>query len=498
MPFAKRTFPVYDLLRVLFRHRGKAILVFLLAAATVLGVAFAWPVSYRSEGMLFVRLGRENTTLDPTATLGSQTPLGVAPSRELEINSIVAMIGSRAFAEKLYDALGPEVIWGDASPTSAPVTVVPPEAPDAADAALARAKTVRMIEKQIDVKPVLKSSVISVTCKARTPELAQNFANKLMELYVQEHARLNRPQGSHQFLEKQTAEGHAKLLAKERELRDLQNQHGILASERQREKIVEQISGIETQMIQAAAEAVAMDAQIRTLRERAAGAPATEVIGETSTADDKSVSGLRDQLYALELKQQELRASATEKYFAWPQLAQQVEAAREALQKHVPAGQSVTRGPGRVHQESQLLLLQQEPQLAASRTRAAELDQRLDKLRRQSAAFNEADGRVRQLQREVELYDANYRRLVSNLEQARIDQALDEARITSITVAQPGTFDLEAGRRRLLYAAAGLVMAAVGALAVVFLAEYLDPSIQTADEVEERFGMPVLASISRW
>src|SRR5580698_9202926 len=70
----------------LWRHKGKGTLWFIVVVAATAAVILYWPRSYRSEAMLFVRLGRESVSLDPTATMG-QT-IAVSESRENEINSI--------------------------------------------------------------------------------------------------------------------------------------------------------------------------------------------------------------------------------------------------------------------------------------------------------------------------------------------------------------------------------------------------------------------------
>ena len=59
-----------DVLRTLFRHGRKACAVFLGVMAVVVLATVCTPRTYRSEGALLVRLGRENVTLDPTASLG--------------------------------------------------------------------------------------------------------------------------------------------------------------------------------------------------------------------------------------------------------------------------------------------------------------------------------------------------------------------------------------------------------------------------------------------
>ena len=94
-------------LRALWRHKLKASVFFF----AVMGAVLVWnvmgPKKYRSEGKLLVRLGRENSTLDPTVTLGHDQVLSVPPFRDNEINSLVEVLNSHALAEKVVDALGP-------------------------------------------------------------------------------------------------------------------------------------------------------------------------------------------------------------------------------------------------------------------------------------------------------------------------------------------------------------------------------------------------------
>src|SRR5690242_19346915 len=77
--------------RIFFRQRRKIAWVFCSIVLVVVGVLALWPRTYRSEAKLFVRLGRENMAIDPTATLGQPSTLTMPASRENELNSLVEM-----------------------------------------------------------------------------------------------------------------------------------------------------------------------------------------------------------------------------------------------------------------------------------------------------------------------------------------------------------------------------------------------------------------------
>ena len=99
-----------DVFQALLRHRRKSALFFAAVVAGTVLVTLLSPKEYRSTGKLFVRLGRENATLDATATLGENPIVAVPMSRENEINSVVEILQSRALLEKVVDALGPAFV----------------------------------------------------------------------------------------------------------------------------------------------------------------------------------------------------------------------------------------------------------------------------------------------------------------------------------------------------------------------------------------------------
>ena len=101
-----------DIYRTLFRHKWKTLFFFFGVFTAVTLVTLQSPKTYRSESELFVRLGRENVTLDPVATLGQETAVAVPMSRENEINSLVEVLQNRTLRERVVDAVGAAVILG--------------------------------------------------------------------------------------------------------------------------------------------------------------------------------------------------------------------------------------------------------------------------------------------------------------------------------------------------------------------------------------------------
>ena len=96
------------LLSLLWRHKGKLLLTLLVGLGLTVAYVGLATRKFESNAKLFVQLGRESATLDPTATTGQL--VGVADSRESEVLAVEELLGSRLMAEQAVDHFGPEKI----------------------------------------------------------------------------------------------------------------------------------------------------------------------------------------------------------------------------------------------------------------------------------------------------------------------------------------------------------------------------------------------------
>src|SRR5439155_17409303 len=120
-PWIEQTLPIVS------RHKRKLVSLFLAIIGLTLIVTMLMPNTYRSQARLFLRLGRENVTLDPTATLGQTPVVAVPQSRENEVNSVLDLLKRPVLLERVVAKLGPATILGRA-PLTAAVAGDPQEA----------------------------------------------------------------------------------------------------------------------------------------------------------------------------------------------------------------------------------------------------------------------------------------------------------------------------------------------------------------------------------
>jgi uncharacterized protein involved in exopolysaccharide biosynthesis len=511
--------------RALRRQKGKGILCFLaVIVVTVVVTAFS-AKSYRSEAKLYVQLGRENATLDPTATLGQEPMVVVPQTRETEINSAVEVLMSRNVAERVVDALGPEVILGtDSDSGSAGPAGQSPDHPAAlwlaeAAAYCGRAKdwcierarwclrreplddrerAILAIQEGLYAEAVRKSTVVYLSYEAESPELAQAVVDKTVEFYLDEHLGMSRPHGSHEFLSRETDHLREQLFSTQAELSDLKIATALVSPTARQEILAKRMGRLEDELLQTNHEIATTGTEVNRLREMLAALPKTEVINQTSGINDHGTDLIRGQVNLLELQEQGAIAKYTPEHPKMKEIAEQAAAARRVLESEPRTSSQVTTGPGRLVDELRVQLANREPQLAALNVKAEMLKTQVAAVRDDLKRFISDERQVADLQRELDLQEASYRTYSQNLQQARIDDALESQRISNVHVVQPATLERKPTRPRVSVSLAlGLAAALFGSLTLMLVAEQLDHSVKTEEELEEKLDIPLLASIPR-
>ena len=176
-----------------------SLVMFLTLLLAVLAMMFL-PKKYLSEAMIFVKLGRETVSLDPTATTGNM--VSVLESRDNEINSIRDMLYSRAILERVVDRIGPEVVLGDAPLTdeSFEGNFVP--GTDYKNSP--RQKAIRALIESTGVYNSRQSSVLKLSVEAASPELAQRILGEYLDVYLAMHTDAHQTPESNKFFEEQS------------------------------------------------------------------------------------------------------------------------------------------------------------------------------------------------------------------------------------------------------------------------------------------------------
>ncbi len=512
---------LFDLFHQLVRH-WKLGGVFFLASMLVTLVAWWFvPRNYRSESKLYIRPGRESAALDPTATIGRAMPAQPQLSpRENEVNSVTEILQSRVLLEQVGDVVGPDSILSgmevDSSATdandapAATASVAGPSSEGTRIAGVAldenwprrpnrRDRAIVRLQTLIQVPAVKKSDVVHVSCDTNSPRLSQKIVAHLVEFYLAEHLRLNRAPGAYEFLQRQTAEMQDKLMRAEDELRKLKDDTGLASPEVQRDLMVKRAGQLEDELFTAAATLASTEAEVRALREKLATLPKTRITGTMLSVPNHDADLMRNELYRLQITEQELTSRFTDEHFAVKQARQRTAEAKKILDAQEDAHDQVTHGPNVVYEQTELAIFKQEPLLTSLRAKTDTLRSQLAQVHEDLKAFNAHEMQIAQLTRDHKQHEANYRAYAEHLEQTRIDQALELGRISSISIIQPATFEPKpVGPKDTLIFGLGLFVGLIGAIGLPLIVASIEASPKNPHDLETRLGVPVLASIPRF
>jgi Mrp family chromosome partitioning ATPase len=148
-------------------------------------------------------------------------------------------------------------------------------------------------------------------------------------------------------------------------------------------------------------------------------------------------------------------------------------------------------------QEWSLALRTGEAEGAALRAKIEVLKKQMEQAHAQAKNLAKLDERMVQLQRNKELQEENYRYFSKRLEQARVDNALDAAKISSVVVIQPPSYPINKYREKIPQKMGfSIILGLALGLSLAFVREnVVRTSIKSPAEVTTRLGLPLLLSI---
>lgn len=507
-----------DFCFILFKHKKAAIYFFIAVMIAAALFTFVSPEVYRSEATLLVRLGRENATLDPTATTGQIVNVG--QNRTIEMNSELEIIKSRELAERVVDALGADFFQNGSQPdssgeaaskfasiqnlakhkTTSVLTTIGQylgfsNAPDPRQEQEEFQRTVDEVAGSLDAEGIAESSIITVAYEAENPALAHNVLEKLIGFYLDKHITVHRSGGSYEFFTEQTSGLRSSLAETSEKLKALKNESGIASLEEQRSILLERIGALQSAHNAAESEINATEARVKALKAQLRDVPKSVVTMETTGATGSASEELRKQLYLLQMKEQELLSTYTPTSVPVVEIRRQIREAENFLSQ---AGENpiVAKGVNPSYQTLSLTIVQEGSNLKSLASKAAKLKDQLAQAREDLKSLNNNEIKLATLRRDLEIQEANYRKYTEGLEQARIDHALEIEKISNVSIAQAATMPVDPIRPRKGFTLfVGFFFGIIGALGLAFFLAYMDHSFTKPEDVEQRLGLQTLATL---
>ncbi len=351
------------------------------------------------------------------------------------------------------------------------------------------------IVKAVKTKSI-EPDLVEIRIRNTDSELAALIANSLAEAMVQ---RFTKEAQRDATQERQYIERSLKSL--EQQLRDLEadiaqekKRLGIVDIPKETEALITNLRNYELEWHNAQAQRDAAVAEVERIRSQIS--KEQPIVSVDVLKEDPLFKQMRDQLATLELERARSLALFTPEHPEVQQVEERINALRQTLARQ--ARQLVKEREIALNPAYQLLyqqLMTAEANRFAAEARLQALDRFLPELRRRLEQLPENQRRLGALLRKAQATEQVYTNLLLRLEEARIREV---TKAGNLVIADLASIPHEpVSPRPLLTLALSLVLGLMLGVMAAFVLEGLNETVTTADEVQERLGIPVLASVPK-
>lgn len=491
---------ISDLVEILFRHKGKILVIPLIIAAMTVGILVFWPRTYRSQAQLFLQLGRESVGVDPSASTGPTIGM-IQSSREEEVKSASQILVSRGvFGQVVKDLTAEFVLEGGLSDADAAkrenivtqtigsVLGVIRSIDPVDDDELA----IIELEESFDVKTQRNSTVIELAYDTKSPEAAQKILEKIIDIYRREHLRIHRNPDSNEFLAEQTELLHKQWEEAKEQLTQAKAKYGLISTSGRMAALESQMQSVDLELLNNSRECENAQAQIKSIQESIAKTP------ERHTASQKSIPNegadlIREDLYQSQIRYADLKSRMAEGHPLLVNAARQMEDLKNIFEKESNRREETVEDINPLFLELKTMRTKQETFLSGLMAAREKLESQRETLTKQVTEFNESEFKIDRLEQSEALARAKFKEYNEKLEEARVNKAIETDQISSVSVAQTPTLARKpVSPSKLIVIAAGLAlcMGLVGLL--ILVSEKLDDRVRNESELSLITGLPVL------
>ncbi len=522
--------PKYSSLRdyfyVVFRHKGKAFLFFLVVFVAAVVVVSMMEDQFRSEAKLLVRPGWESVSVDPAATLGERAG-GVNQPQTVVLNTVLNIIKDQSLAGEVVDRIGPLAFLDPYNykkeakaqgKTEAGGSAIGSVLGGVKDAFLSvkdaplfggsgeeieplsdRDLAVRVLMNSTEAQLVRNTHLISIAFTALVPQLAEDVVTELTAVYFKKHELPYRNPKTYGFIQERYAKACEKVINVGQQMTDLKQENNFVSVEKRLDYVDTQAGTIENEYKQVLADLDVSQAKIGDIEKELPNIPVTLETTTTNTPDYTMINTLRTRLLELQALEQEALAKFTDDSEPVAQLRRQIAAVQEQLDKEEPGVISqVTEGVNTVRQQLETTLFTEKANLSSLQARKEQLSKQLTEARSEREKLIVLQYEFTQLQRDHDEAQAIYRRLAVAVEQVETEQELANQGLFNVEIVSPASHPLEPEEsKKMMILLGGFFGGIAGGIFLTFVFASMDHTFKTPEEVEDKLGLPALVAIPR-
>lgn len=491
-----------ETLRKLWRRKWVVVgsMVMMVAVAAAIGALL--PARYTATAQVRVGVPEARVANIESVVSGGATDTAAVQSEGYILRSrdLMARVVDRLALDKVPEfnpALRPVTFWDEIDPrrlfrraikalsSDEPAAKPPPsdtaEGPEASQQSVERDRVIDGVLAHVDVMPLERSHVVSVSAQSQDSYLAARIANTLSKTYIEQQLvnKLEATERADKWLGDHIRRLREQVEKNERAVEDYRRQHSLYRS-RTDTVTTQQLAELNTQLVLAQATKAEAEARLKQASAQMRSAESGDSVPEVLASP--LIQALKQQQATVERRVAELSAHYGDKH---PQMRNAIAEGNDIKRKIRTEVRQIIAG------------LRNAAETANARYQA--LRQNLEQTKSLTGEDNEQSITLRALEREAEASSALFQQFLQRSMETNVQRDLQQANARIVSQAAVPVSPSFPPMNMLL------VVAVVGGLLVGFLLvmvlEQLDETFHTDDEIEAYTNLPALAvvpKVSRW
>jgi len=396
-----------DILHIIFKYKWMILFLVFCVVTTVIQIINRQPVIYVADTKLLLKVGRENlyrhTTPEGTSAIWDR-------AMQERLNSELVILNGRDLHRSVIEKIGvfklyPFLAFTKNIDNDPNQPQVPP-----------MERAIKIFSRALNSGVLEKSNIIQITFAHGNPNVAAKVLNTLVDLFLIRHLELYQQPAEKDFFNQKLSEYRQKLQNAELELEKFKKNNNVPAIETQKQFLIKQISNFKDVIANTEVEITENEAQLSALE-------AKESTGETSEMNLDAITNIRNKVTTLKLEEQGLLSKYDENNILVVNIRQEITAAEELIK------------------EEELTFFKKEKlsiqnKLDALNTKLKALNEQLTIFQKEIETIDGLEVKLKELTRNIELYEENYQLYMARTEEARISKEMDAQKMANISIVE--------------------------------------------------------------
>jgi len=340
-----------------------------------------------------------------------------------------------------------------------------------------RGTAVKVISSAIIVEPIRGTKIVQVRFVSTNPKFAAILVNRIAEAYIEAllDMRMHSSGMTLQWIGGQINDERDKLEKSERVLQEYMRDSDIITIENKLAVLPQKLSELSIQLTRAEAkrkEFEGLSERLNSIPESLEGADSMPVISE-----DPIVSSLKIHLIESERKMNELSKKYGPKHPELRDAVNDVNILRQQL-----------------NQEIRRVIASVEEGFKLAKINEKKLTELLNESKQEALEVNEKFIQYGVLERDVETNRKIFESLLKRMGEQSINEEIQSVKVFHLEKAE--TPRRPYSPRKTLNMIVGLLIGTLGGIGCAFFMEYFDNTVKSPDEIEEKYGIPVIGMVS--